>query len=128
MNLRGRAGQEGNIKIFFAVAGMECLWLLYLIVLLFPRPIETEVCGEDFVWTGLQDPYHTELGIGVPGQNKNAQKNAEDELILFYGDFALRSGAYEVTVEYESDYDGSQSAENISGYMDIIAEKNTGRL
>lgn len=124
MNLRGRAGQEGNIKIFFAVAGMECLWLLYLIVLLFPRPIETEVCGEDFVWTGLQDPYHTELGIGVPGQNKNAQKNAEDELVLFYGDFALRSGAYEVTVEYESDYDGSQSAENISGYMDIIAEKN----
>lgn len=115
-------------RVLFGMICLEFLWMLYMVTLFFPKPCSSEITAGDLLGTGARELYYTEEGVGYLGLEKEGQGSAEREMLLFYESFALRSGAYEVTVEYGADYDGSHSAANVLGEVRIAAGKNGGAL
>lgn len=115
-------------RVLFGMICVEFLWMLYMVTLLFAKPCSSEIAAGDLLGTGARELDYTEAGVGYLGLKKDGQGSTEKEMLLFYENFALRSGAYEVTVEYGADYDGSHSAANVLGEVQITTGKNGGAL
>lgn len=111
-------------KLFSGIIAAEFVWLFYMLLLLFAKPLRMEITAGDFMGTGARELARTEKGVGILGSEENEREAAGEELLLFYGNFALRQGAYEVTVKYGADYDGQKSAENVLGDLEITTQKN----
>lgn len=116
---------SGN-RFFSGMVGIQVLWLLYMVALLFQGPLYREIKAGDLMGTGARELYDTEDGVGFLGREEGKTDSVEKEMLLFYEEFALQPGGYEVTVEYEADYDGCASAANILGEVEITAGKNAG--
>lgn len=126
VRMRSVSGLAAGNRVFFGIAGIQALWVLYMAVLLFQGPLHREITAKELMGTGSRELNYTEDGVGFLGRKESG--SAEKEMLLFYEEFALRPGGYEVTVEYEADYDGSASAANVLGEVEIAAGKNAGAL
>ena len=110
-------------KIAYAIYAIEGILLLYFVGMLFSPKASVVIQGSNMY--GLADGVKISRTEGA--FYERTEECQEEVPILITEDFELRSGAYEITVQYESAENMQESSESVwdgNGKLKIYSDEN----